>query len=77
VSKAEQGAAQVREYSDLAQDVAGLYAPFVTDMEPMLNDDDAHQLAASLENNSSAGLLLFEKQRTLNQSVRRDPERRA
>jgi hypothetical protein len=60
VNKDEHGAVQVREYSDLAQDVAGLYAPLVPDMEPMLNDDDAHQLASALDNNSSAGLLLFE-----------------
>jgi hypothetical protein len=48
------------EFSDLAPDVYGLWDPLVSDVTPLLNEDDAYQLAASLENNSSAGLLLFE-----------------
>jgi hypothetical protein len=48
------------EFSDLAPDVFGLWDPLVSDITPLLNEDDAYQLAASLENDSSAGLLLFE-----------------
>jgi uncharacterized membrane protein len=48
------------EFSDLAPDVYGLWDPLVSDVTPLLNEDDAYQLAATLENNSSAGLLLFE-----------------
>ena len=39
---------------------AGQFAPPANDITPLLNDDDAHELAASLENNSSAGIMLFE-----------------
>ncbi|MGH2615317.1 MAG: DUF6325 family protein [Thermomicrobiales bacterium] len=48
------------ELSDLEPDVFGIFAPLVTDITPMLNEDDAYQLANLLENNSSAGLVLFE-----------------
>jgi uncharacterized membrane protein len=48
------------EFSDLAPDVYGLWDPLVSDVTPLLNEDDAYQLAATLENDSSAGLLLFE-----------------
>jgi uncharacterized membrane protein len=48
------------EFSDLAPDVYGLWDPLVSDITPLLNEDDAYQLAATLENDSSAGLLLFE-----------------
>ncbi len=60
VKKDGDGRVALFELSDLEPDVFGIFAPLVTDLTPLLNDDDAHELAASLENNSSAGLLLFE-----------------
>lgn len=48
------------EFSDLAPDIFGMWDPLVSDITPLLNEDDAYLLAGSLENNSSAGLLLFE-----------------
>jgi hypothetical protein len=36
------------------------FEPLANDITPMLNADDAHELAASLENDSSAGIMLFE-----------------
>jgi hypothetical protein len=44
----------------LEPDVFGIFSPLVTDVTPLLNEEDAFGLAASLENNPSAGLLLFE-----------------
>ena len=60
VVKNADGDVTLLEFSDLAPDVYGLWDPLVSDITPLLNEDDAYQLAASLENNSSAGLLLFE-----------------
>ena len=60
VKKDEDGRVALFELSDLEPDVFGIFSPLVTDVTPLLNEDDAFGLAASLENNSSAGLLLFE-----------------
>ena len=60
VKKDEEGRVALFELSDLEPDVLGIFAPLVTDVTPLLNEDDAFGLAASLENKSSAGLLLFE-----------------
>ena len=48
------------EFSDLDPGHHGPVDPLVSDVTPMLNEDDARELTASLENNSSAGILLFE-----------------
>ena len=58
--KSKEGDVTVLEFSDLAPDLFGQWDPLVSDVSPMLNENDAHQLAASLENNSSAALMLFE-----------------
>jgi uncharacterized membrane protein len=60
VTKDENGAVTVYEITDLAPNLQGQFAPLANDVTPLLNDDDAHELAASLENNSSAGIMLFE-----------------
>jgi hypothetical protein len=60
VAKDARGAVTVFEFSDLDPDAFGQFAPLMTETRPMLNEDDAHQLAQLLENNSSAGVLLFE-----------------
>ena len=58
--KDEEGEVTVLEFSDLDPDIFGEWDPLVSDVTPMLNEDDARQLTASLENNSSAAVLLFE-----------------
>jgi uncharacterized membrane protein len=60
VIKDEQGKVAVLELGDLAADVLGQFRLFVSDTIPMLNDEDAYELAEALENNSSAGIMLFE-----------------
>jgi len=58
--KGDDGQVTVLEFNDLAPDIFGEWDPLISDVTPMLNEDDAHQIAASLENNSSAGIMLFE-----------------
>jgi hypothetical protein len=60
VVKNEAGEITLFEFSDLAPDVRGRWDPLISEATPLLNEDDAHQLAATLENNSSAGIMLFE-----------------
>jgi uncharacterized membrane protein len=58
--KNKDGEVTVLEFGDLAPDIFGQWDPLVSDVTPMLNEDDARELTASLENNSSAALMLFE-----------------
>jgi uncharacterized membrane protein len=58
--KNKEGDVRVLEFNDLAPDIFGQWDPLVSDVTPMLNEEDAHQIAASLENNSSAAIMLFE-----------------
>jgi uncharacterized membrane protein len=58
--KNKEGDVRVLEFNDLDPDILGQWDPLVSDISELLNEDDAHQIAASLENNSSAGILLFE-----------------
>jgi hypothetical protein len=60
VSKNGQGDVTLVEFSDLDPNLFGQWTPLVTSSTPMLNEDDAYQLAELLENNSSAGVILFE-----------------
>ena len=58
--KNKKGDVRVLEFNDLAPDIFGQWDPLLSDVTPLLNEDDAHQIAASLENNSSAAIMLFE-----------------
>ncbi|MCA9880058.1 MAG: hypothetical protein KC442_19825 [Thermomicrobiales bacterium] len=60
IRKDAAGKVSVFELSDLLPDISGQYAPLLNDVTELLNDDDAHELAGSLENNSAAGIMLFE-----------------
>jgi hypothetical protein len=60
VIKNARGEVTLLEFSDLDPDLRGQWAPLVTSVTPMLNEDDAYQLAELLEPDSSAGVLLFE-----------------
>ena len=60
IQKDERGQVTVYEFTDLAPSLQGMFAPLYNDITELLNEEDAHELAASLENNSSAGIMLFE-----------------
>lgn len=60
IRKDAEGRVSVFELSDLLPDVSGQYAPLLNDVTELLNEDDAHELAGSLENDSAAGIMLFE-----------------
>ena len=54
------GSVTVFELGDLSPDIAGQYAPLLNDVTELLNEEDAYELAESLESGSSAGIMLFE-----------------
>jgi hypothetical protein len=58
--KDEEGNLSVAELSDLGDGQFAVFDPLVADVSGLLSDDDVQQLAGALENNSSAGLMLFE-----------------
>lgn len=59
--KDEEGRLIVAEINDLEDDVFAAFDPVVDDdLTGMLSADDVHSLATSMENNSSAALMLFE-----------------
>jgi uncharacterized membrane protein len=60
IRKDAEGSVSVFELGDLTPDLADQYAPLLTDVTELLNQDDAYELAESLENGSSAGIMLFE-----------------
>ncbi|MEZ4564495.1 MAG: DUF6325 family protein [Thermomicrobiales bacterium] len=60
IRKDAEGSITVFELGDLSPDLADQYAPLLTDVTELLNEEDAYELAASLENRSSAGIMLFE-----------------
>ena len=60
IRKDAEGSVTVFELGDLAPELAGQYAPLLQDVTELMNEEDAHELAASLDNGSSAGIMLFE-----------------
>lgn len=60
IRKDAAGSVSVFELGDLNPDLAKQYAPLLTDVTELLNEEDAYELADSLENGSSAGIMLFE-----------------
>ena len=50
VHKNAAGDTSLFEFDDLAPDESGQWAPLAADVTPLLNDDDALKLAASLDN---------------------------
>ena len=54
------GSVTVFELGDLSPVLAGQYAPLLNDVTELLNEEDAYELAESLESGSSAGIMLFE-----------------
>jgi hypothetical protein len=60
IKKDAEGKVTANELTDLAPDLYAVFDPLVSDIEGLLADDDVQALAGALENNSSAGVLLFE-----------------
>ena len=60
VHKDEGGEMTVLEINDLDDDDFSRFDPVVADITGMLTVDDARQLAAGLEDNSSGAVMLFE-----------------
>jgi uncharacterized membrane protein len=60
VHKDAQGNVTLFEFIDLDVEEFGEWAPLIVGSTPMLNDDDVYDLAQLLENNSAAGVILFE-----------------
>src|ERR687898_723782 len=60
VAKAEDGTVLVEEIANLGDDEYAQFEAVVTDVNGMLNEEEAQRFAGMLEPNSSAGLLLFE-----------------
>jgi Family of unknown function (DUF6325) len=60
VKKDAEGTVTATELADLAPDLYAVFDPLVSDIAGLLADDDVQALAGALENDSSAGVLLFE-----------------
>jgi uncharacterized membrane protein len=58
--KDESGEVAVLEIGELEDEITGLFDPVVADLTDLLNEQDAKTLAASIEPNSSAAIMLFE-----------------
>src|SRR5262245_49183283 len=58
--KGADGRLTVLEINDLEAEMFGLFDPIVSDVTKLLSNEDAAQLGNTLENNSSAALMLFE-----------------
>lgn len=60
IKKDDAGNISLIEITNLKPELSGPLAPLLTNVTQMLSDEDASELGAMLENNSSAGVLLFE-----------------
>jgi hypothetical protein len=58
--KGPDGRLTVLEINDLEAEMFGLFDPVVADVSGLLSREDAEQLGNTIENNSSAALMLFE-----------------
>jgi uncharacterized membrane protein len=59
-SKGEDGVLTVKEIAELDDEVYAAFDPLVGEVSGLLTPDDIRQLTSTMENNSSAGLMLFE-----------------
>jgi uncharacterized membrane protein len=60
VRKDASGELSVLEINDLDQPDYALFDPIVSEISGLLSEDDIRYLSAALENDSSAGLMVFE-----------------
>ncbi len=60
LKKDQDGNVTMREINDLDDASFAAFNPIVAEIDGLVSSDDIQQLAATLTNNSSAGVLLFE-----------------
>jgi len=60
VRKDRDGTVAKVEINDLADDEYATFDPLISEIDGLISEDDVQQLASGLENNSSAGIMLFE-----------------
>ncbi|HEY8172949.1 MAG TPA: DUF6325 family protein [Dehalococcoidia bacterium] len=60
MQKGVDGEVHVTEIADLDDDDFNMFDPIVADVTGMLSEDDIDQVSDMLEDNTSAGLMLFE-----------------
>ncbi len=60
VTKDTKGDAAVLELSNMPEDVAKAFGPYAKNLTGLLTEEDAIKVAADLDNNSSAAILVFE-----------------
>ena len=60
VTKDENGAIDVVEATDMENEAYEAFTPLISKSGGMLDEQDAEELTDRMENNSSAGLMLFE-----------------
>ena len=60
VRKERDGTVAKVEINDLADDEYAAFDPLVSELAGLISEDDVQRLASGLENNSSAGIMLFE-----------------
>lgn len=61
VTKNAAGESAVVEIQDMPKEVIKAFAPYASELSGLLTEQDALELAEGLENNSSAGLLVYEE----------------
>jgi hypothetical protein len=60
IKKDQDGNVTMREINDLDDASFAAFNPIVAEIDGLVSRDDVQQLAATLNNNSSAGVMLFE-----------------
>jgi uncharacterized membrane protein len=60
VVKDKDGNVEVRELQQMAPDVVAIFNPLGAEVTEMITEEDAHSVGQSMENNSTAALMLFE-----------------
>jgi uncharacterized membrane protein len=60
IQKDQSGKVTMREINDLDDASFAAFNPIVSEIDGLVSRDDIQQLAATLNNNSSAGVMLFE-----------------
>lgn len=60
IKKDQDGNVTMREINDLDDASFAAFNPIVSEIDGLVSRDDVQQLAATLTNNSSAGVMLFE-----------------
>jgi len=60
ITKDQDGNVTMREINDLDDASFASFNPIVAEIDGLVSRDDVQQLAATLNNNSSAGVMLFE-----------------